>query len=73
MNTLPCINCVCLPICKIRYFDDITMDESPFLKAYEGFSNLNKRCDLIGKYVRVNKHKFSTSRTYEVERFMTYG
>ena len=44
--------------------------ESPFLRAYNGFSNLNKRCHMIDLYIRVNKIKFSTERTYELKRFM---
>lgn len=70
MNTIPCKDCICLPICKQRYSLTLKITGNTFLQTYEGFSNLSKKCNLINQYIRINDKRFSTERTYELERFM---
>jgi len=72
MNKIPCKDCITLPICRDRYLNGRERISSDFLKAYNGFSNVYRRCLIIDSYVRSSNTVFSTERVYELERFMIH-
>lgn len=70
MDKLPCIDCICLPICKPLYKRASSFYLDPVITLYSPFIELNDRCYLISKYIRIDRKKMNVARLKELQAYM---
>ena len=71
MSTLPCKDCICLPICRNQYIS-IMNENPPFY--YRSRETLQNKCSVLSRYIdKPNHHSIAkvTEQINILHEFMT--
>ena len=75
MNSIPCKDCICLPICKALYIKDTENNKRPPYSATTR-AKIQAKCSLLNSYMyddKDNQLKINPTRTIIFHNFMNQG